>query len=85
MSRKRRPVKWGHTSSINYRFVPGSEAWFAAHPSHKIRKLSAWRLFHKVAKGHGPVRSKARSLGKNPSSRLTTRQILSLIRDLRGY
>lgn len=83
--RKARPVKWGHLSQINYKTKVGSEAWYASHPSAKVRKLSAYRYLHLIAPGHAPVRTRARLLRRNPSSRLTTAEMLHTARLWRGY
>jgi len=78
----RRKPKWSALSAIDRRTRVGTPAWFKAHTA-GARRLSAWRRLH-MLRPHASIRIAARKLGRKPSSRLHTREMLSVIRQWHG-
>ena len=75
-----RPVRWACISEIDARTHVGTKAWYARN-SPNARRLSAWRRMHAVANAsHLPVSAFGRSVGRKPSSNLTTPQMVAAIR-----
>lgn len=70
--------KWAHLHEIDKRTRVGSQAWFANN-SRGARRLSAWRFLHKLTNSHSTVHTLGVSIGRDPSSRMTTREMLKQI------
>ncbi len=64
------PVRFGSVIELDRSQQVGTPEWRAAHPEHRVAKLSAWRGLHATS-SVPQIRSLARSLGHGCSSNLT--------------
>ena len=71
-------VRWGHLFELDRRTRVGSAAWYANHPETRLRKLSAWRCLHALAR-HTQIRWAARFRGVDPSSDIPLREMVRMV------
>lgn len=71
-------VRWAHLFELDRRCKVGSAAWYARHREWRLRKLSAWRGMHAVAR-HTQIRWAARRMGIKPSSDIPLRQMVRMM------
>ena len=64
------PVRFGSLVELDASQQVGTPEWRAAHPEHRIQKLSAWRALHATS-SVPQIRSLARSLGHGCSANMT--------------
>lgn len=64
------PVRFGSVIELDRSQQVGTAEWRAAHPEHRIAKLSAWRGLHATS-SVPQIRSLARSLGHGCSANMT--------------
>lgn len=74
--------KWAHLHEIDRRTKVGTPAW-RRNNSPGAKKLSAWRRLHALT-DHPDVHNRASERGRDPSSTMTTTQMLAEIRRLEG-
>ena len=77
------PVRWSHLCYLDARTQVGSDAWYAAHPGWRQRKLSAWRALHKL-RSHPEIHRLAAKLGYDVSSDMQLREMIRLVFKLSG-
>jgi len=73
------PVRFGSVVELDRSQQVGTPEWKAAHPEHRVAKLSAWRGLHNVA-SVPQIRSLARSLGHKCSSNMTLTSMVAAVK-----
>lgn len=73
------PVRFGSVVELDRSQQVGTPEWRAAHPEHRVAKLSAWRGLHAVA-SVPQIRSLARGLGHGCSANLTLTSMVAAVK-----
>lgn len=73
------PVRFGSVIELDRSQQVGTPEWRAAHPEHRVAKLSAWRGLHAVATVP-QIRSLARGLGHGCSANMTLTSMVAAVK-----